>query len=111
MDGEMAKKSRFYHIKTRNGHGPLGDWVIPARTKLHAERYFQTEDIAVYHSKHLGQFDVDTYPDTSRGVIFFATVNGNLFQFEFENVGYEWLKELFLSQYNVAEQDLMEDLN
>ncbi|MFJ2445129.1 hypothetical protein [Pseudomonas sp. NPDC087626] len=107
----MAKKSRFYHIKTRNGHGPLGDWMVPARTKLHAESYFKTPDIAVYHSKHIGQFDVDTYADTSRGVIFFATVGGELFQFEFEDVGYAWLKELFLSQYNVAEQDLMEDLN
>jgi hypothetical protein len=107
----MAKKSRFYHIKTRNGHGHLGDWIVPAQTKLHAESYFRTQDIAVYYSKHIRQIDVDTYPDTSRGVIFYATINEQLFDFELGDVGYDWLKHLFLSQYNVAEQDLMEDFD
>ncbi|CAO3309237.1 MULTISPECIES: hypothetical protein [unclassified Pseudomonas] len=107
----MAKKSRFYRIKTRNGYGHLGDWIVPARTKLHAENYFRTADIAAYYSKHMGHVVVDIYPDTSRGVIFYATINEQLFQFEQGDVGYEWLKELFLSQYNVAEQDLMEDLD
>jgi hypothetical protein len=107
----MAKKSRFYHIKTRNGYGPLGDWIVPARTKLHAESYFRTQDVATYYSKHIGQVDVQTYPDTSSGVIFFATIHEQLFRFEQGEVGYDWLKELFLSQYNVAEQDLMEDFD
>jgi hypothetical protein len=44
-------------------------------------------------------------------VIFYATINEQLFDFELGDVGYDWLKHLFLSQYNVAEQDLMEDFD
>ncbi|MCF1486929.1 hypothetical protein LZ838_06110 [Pseudomonas sp. AA27] len=102
----MAKKSRFYLIKTRNGYGPLAEWTVPARKRSLAIAYFRTADINVYHAEHLGQVDVDTYSDPSKGVFFSATVRGEHYLFEYGDYGYEWLKDLFEIQYYDAAQEL-----
>lgn len=102
----MAKKSRFYHIKTQNGYGPIGEWIVPARKRSLAAAYFSTPDIQVYFAKHLGQFEVDTYADPSRGVFFAAAVGGNDLLIEYGDHGYEWLKDLFEDQFYDAAQEL-----
>ncbi|AZD21411.1 hypothetical protein C4K24_2108 [Pseudomonas chlororaphis subsp. aurantiaca] len=102
----MAKKSRFYRIKTRNGYGPLEDWTVPARKRSLAVAYFRTADIDVYHAEHLGQVEVNTYADPSRGVFFAATVGGADYLFEYGAPGYEWLKDLFEDQFYDAAQEL-----
>ncbi|WET08611.1 hypothetical protein P3S72_19140 [Pseudomonas sp. D3] len=102
----MAKKSRFYRIKTRNGYGPLEDWIVPARKRSLAVAYFRTADIQVYHNEYLGQVEVDTYADPSRGVFFSATVGEAHCLFEYGDTGYEWLKDLFEDQFYDAAQEL-----
>lgn len=102
----MAKKSRFFHVKIRNGHGPCGDWIVPAQKGSQAESYFASHDIAVYECKHLGQVDVETYPDESKGVIFYATIGKHTYEYSHRDAGYEWLKLLFSSQYQSALSDL-----
>lgn len=102
----MAKKSRFYHIKTRNGYGPLDEWIVPARKRSLAVAYFKTTDIDVYHSVYLGQVEVNTYADTSRGVFFTAVAGGADLLFEYGDHGYGWLKDLFEDQFYDAAQEL-----
>ncbi|TBW07220.1 hypothetical protein E0E52_12450 [Azotobacter chroococcum] len=95
----MARKSRFYSITMRNGHGTWTSGPVPAASKDHAACYFETQDIKVIAKDYLGQCLVVTDTTPYDGVVFYATVGGQVIEFNSNCVGYNYLVELFHKQY------------